>query len=96
MIIETEHGKYKLIKNHREAFDLEQFNARFVDVAFARYPYLVGDVASGILRIKGFSSNKKSANGFKFIPDYISESCNFNTPYYILKKYNEKEKENNE
>lgn len=96
MIIETTHGKFELVKDYREAFDMEMFNEKYVDVAFDRYLYLVGDMASGILRIKGFNSDPKSPRGFKTIPDYINESCNFNTAYYILKRYKEKEAASNE
>ncbi|WP_162140211.1 YutD-like domain-containing protein [Haploplasma axanthum] len=92
MVIETEHGKFELIKNYREAFDLTAFNEKYVDVAFDRYQYLVGDIASGLLRIKGFNSDSKSPRGFRAIPDYINESCNYNSAYYILKRY----KENND
>lgn len=90
MIIETKHGEFELIKNYREAFDITMFNEKYVDVAFDRYHYLVGDMASGLLRIKGFNSDAKSPRGFKAIPDYINESCNFNTAYFILKKHIEK------
>ncbi|HHT54972.1 MAG TPA: YutD family protein [Acholeplasma sp.] len=86
MIVETEHGTYELIKNYKEGFDLLAFNERYVDVAFDRYQYLVGDVSAGILRIKGFNSDPKSPRGFKTIPDYLNESCNLNTAYYILKR----------
>ena len=86
MIVETEHGTYELIKNYKEGFDLLAFNERYVDVAFDRYQYLVGDVSAGILRIKGFNSDPKSPRGFKAIPDYLNESCNLNTAYYILKR----------
>ena len=44
MIIDTEHGQFELIKQHREGFDLLKFNERYVDVAFDRYTYLVGDM----------------------------------------------------
>lgn len=91
MIVETEHGTYELIKNYKEGFDLLAFNERYVDVAFDRYQYLVGDVSAGILRIKGFNSDPKSPRGFKAIPDYLNESCNLNTAYYILKRIKVKE-----
>jgi len=91
MIVETEHGTYELIKNYKEGFDLLAFNERYVDVAFDRYQYLVGDVSAGILRIKGFNSDPKSLRGFKAIPDYLNESCNLNTAYYILKRIKVKE-----
>lgn len=70
MIIETAHGVFEIIKDYREAFDKEMFEARYVDVAFDRYQFLVGDLSAGILRIKGFNSDAKSPRGFNAIPDY--------------------------
>lgn len=92
MIVETEHGVFEIIKDYRDAFELLTFNERYVDVAFDRYKYLVGDVSSGVLRIKGFNSDPKSPRGFKAIPDYLNESCNINTAHYILRRV-DKEKE---
>lgn len=89
MIIETEHGTFELIKNFREGFELSSFNEKYVDVAFDRYTYLVGDLSGGILRIKGFNSDPKSPRGFKAIPDYLTESCNYNTAHYVLRRIKE-------
>lgn len=86
MIIDTEFGQFELVKNYRDAFDLLKFQERYVDVAFDRYMYLVGDMSAGILRIKGFNSDPKSPNGYKRIPDYLAESCSMNCAYYILKR----------
>jgi uncharacterized protein YutD len=86
MIVETTVGEYELIKNYRDGFDIVQFQERYVDVAFDRYTYLVGDVSSGILRIKGFSQDPKSVNSYKFITDYLNESCNMNCGYFILRR----------
>jgi len=86
VIIDTEFGQFELIKDHREAFDLLKFQERYVDVAFDRYTYLVGDMSSGMLRIKGFNSDPKSPNGFKRIPDYLNESCQVNCAHYVLKR----------
>lgn len=91
MIVETMHGNFKILKDYRDAFDLLTFNEKYVDVAFDRYKYLVGDISAGILRIKGFNSDPKSPRGFKAIPDYLNESCNVNTAYFILKRINKKE-----
>jgi len=90
MIVETNHGTFEIIKDYRDAFDLLTFNEKYVDVAFDRYIYLVGDISGGILRIKGFNSDPKSPRGFKAIPDYLNESCNVNTAYFILKRVDER------
>jgi len=90
MIIDTEFGKFEIIKDYREAFDLTAFQERYVDVAFDRYTYLVGDMSSGKLRIKGFNSDAKSIRGYRRIPDYLNESCQVNCAHYILKRIKEK------
>ena len=86
MIIETNVGTFELIKNYKDAFVLQTFLEKYVDVAFNRYTYLVGDLSSTLLRIKGFSQDPKSPNGYKKIPDYLNESCNPNCPHFILKR----------
>ncbi len=86
MIVETTAGKFEILKDYREAFDLVKFQERYVDVAFDKYTYIVGDMSSEILRLKGFNTDAKSKNGFKRIPDYLNESCSFNCAYYILKR----------
>ncbi len=96
MIVKTKFGEFEIIKNYREAFVLEAFEERYVDVAFDRYTYLVGDMSSEKLRIKGFNSDAKSIRGFKRIPDYLNESCQVNCAHYILKRIkNKKENEKN-
>jgi len=89
MIIETEFGKFELLKDYREAFDIVKFQERYVKVTFDKYTYIVGDVSSEKLRLKGFSKDPKSKRGFKHIPDYLNESCAFNGPYFILKRVKE-------
>jgi uncharacterized protein YutD len=86
MIIDTDFGQFEILKNHREGFDLVKFHERYVDVTFDKFTYLVGDLSSGLLRLKGFNQDPKSINGFKRIPDYLNESCNMNCPYFIIKR----------
>ena len=51
--------EYILIKNYRDAFNEEEFKLKCTDY-FYDYDYIVGDIAYGKLRLKGFydSSNK--------------------------------------
>lgn len=78
-MIETIHGEFELIKNFREAYVLDDFNKKYLDV-FNIYPYIVGDYSAGLLRLKGFSKEN-----YKQIPDYLVESCAPGCAYYILK-----------
>jgi len=85
-MLETEHGNFDLIKAHRDAFVLDDFNQRYVDY-FDQYPYIVGDYSAGLLRLKGFSESNHET-----IPDYIIESCAPNCAYYILKSHQNNKK----
>jgi uncharacterized protein YutD len=38
------------------------------------------------LRLRGFSEEDKGPQSYKKIPDYLNESCNMNTAYFILKR----------
>lgn len=102
MIIETKAGKFELLKNERDAFNLEQFENKYLPEYFDKYVYLVGDLADEILRLKGFSLDPKSVAYFHYIPDYITESCAYNCKYYVLKRVKtgnpnkEKKQENND
>ena len=86
MIIETKFGKFELLKNERDAFDITKFESKYFPEYFDKYVYLVGDIADDILRLKGFSLDSKSNNYFHYIPEYITESCAYNCKYYILKR----------
>lgn len=89
-MIETKFGKYELVQNNKEAFDLEMFDNKYITEVYDKYTYLLGDMSGGILRLKGFSSDNKSKNSYLTIPDYIIESCAFGCGYYILKRIREK------
>ncbi len=65
MIIETEHGVFTLIKNHKDAFDIVKFNEKYIDELFDKYTYIVGDVSATILRIKGFLEEDKGVQSYK-------------------------------
>lgn len=77
-MLETDHGNFELVKNYREAFILDDFNKRYLDI-FNIYKYIVGDYSAGMLRLKGFTEDN-----YNHIPDYIIESCAPNCAYYIL------------
>jgi uncharacterized protein YutD len=81
-MIETEHGYFKIIKNHKDAFEVKAFNDRYVDY-FDAFDYLVGDISAQVLRLRGFKSDEE-----KHIADYLMESAVPNAPFYILKRMN--------
>lgn len=86
MLIETKKGTFKVNSNYRDAFRLDVFEERYIEECFDKYMYIVGDISSGILRLKGFDTNPKSKNYFGFIEDYLNDSCATGCPYYVLKR----------
>ncbi|QNQ81929.1 DUF1027 domain-containing protein [Lactobacillus sp. PV037] len=78
--------EYELIENVRNAFDVEVLKEKY-DPFLNQYDYLVGDVSSEHLRLKGFYDSQdrapidKKAN---VIVDYLEEYCNPGSPYFIL------------
>ncbi len=86
MLIDSKKGQYIVESNYRDAFRLDVFEEKYIEECFDKYLYIVGDISSGILRLKGFDSNPKSKNYFGFIEDYLELSCAMGCPYYILKR----------
>ena len=93
MNIEVENNRYELIKDYKNGFELEEFVSHYTDF-FEDYDYLVGDIAYGKLRLKGFydSDNKKvkKINDYKYLDKYLDEDCATECKYFILKKINNK------
>ena len=83
--------EYKLIENYRDAFNEEEFLSKCTDY-FKDYDYIVGDIAYGKLRLKGFNkkSNKsfRSINDFSKVEDYIKNNCAYMCKYFILEREN--------
>ena len=59
MLIDSRKGRYKVESNYRDAFRLEAFEEKYIEECFDKYLYIVGDISSGILRLKGFDTNPK-------------------------------------
>ena len=90
-IVEVENNKYEILKDYKNAFELEDFTSHYTDF-FEDYDYLVGDIAYGKLRLKGFydSKNKKAKNinDYKYLDKYLEEDCAVDCKHFILKKIN--------
>ena len=81
--------EYELIKNYRDAFKEEEFLDKCTDY-FINYDYIVGDIAYGKLRLKGFyaSDNKKvkKINNFNDLEEYLKNNCAVDCRYFIVKR----------
>jgi uncharacterized protein YutD len=83
--------EYKLIKNNKDCFNLEEIEEKITDY-FKDYDYIVGDYAYSKLRLKGFTKkfNKlnRDINDFENVDKYIKENCAYGCKYFILEKIN--------
>jgi uncharacterized protein YutD len=82
---------YEVIEDVREAFNEEQFKARYSEILH-KYDYIVGDLGYEQLRLRGFfeDNHEKATFDTKIstLPEYIYEYCNFGCPYFVVKKVN--------
>ncbi len=80
---------YKLIVNHRDAFEAEKLGERYSDI-LNRYDYVVADWGYDQLRLKGFfrAENKRVPADQKItaLEDYLYEFCNFGCAYFVLER----------
>ncbi|MCD2138649.1 YutD family protein [Salinicoccus halitifaciens] len=93
-MITIDHMNFELIENYRDAFDEEQFKAKYSEV-LNKYDYIVGDIGYEKLRLTGFHRDNKRKverdKKFSAIQDYLSEYCNFGCPYFVLRKVTKEE-----
>lgn len=89
MIFEVEGKKYKLTDNFNDCFKKEEFLDKFTEY-FKDYDYIVGDIAYGKLRLKGFNEknnkNFNKINDYSKIKEYIKDNCAYGCKYFIIKK----------
>lgn len=86
MVIKSRKGTYELVAVFKDAFNLEKFEECYIEECLDKYPYIVGDLSDGLLRLKGFSLDGKKDNYYKNMRSYIEKSCVFEAPYYILRR----------
>ncbi|MBQ8219530.1 MAG: YutD family protein [Bacilli bacterium] len=89
MKIQLNNQEYELIKNYKDAFNEEEFLLKCTDY-FYNYDYIVGDIAYGKLRLKGFydQDNKKvnKINNYKNLNIYLEKYCAPDCKYFVVKK----------
>lgn len=79
--------KYEILANVKDALDIEMLKEKY-DPFLDQYDYLVGDISSEHLRLKGFYDEKdrvaidKKANA---IVNYLEEYCNPGSAYFVLR-----------
>lgn len=89
MKIILENNEYEIIKDEKEAFNLEELKGKYTEYFFD-YDYIVGDWAYGKLRLKGFyeanNPKAKNINNINNVDQYIKNNCAYNCKHFIAKK----------
>lgn len=89
MKVEINNITYEIIKDYKEGYNEEEFKQKCTDY-FYDYDYIVGDIAYGKLRLKGFydEKNKKAnkINNYKTLDNYLKINCAPDCKYFIAKK----------
>ncbi len=93
--IELNNREYEIIKDYKNAFNLEELIEKFTDY-FEDYDYILGDYSYDKLRLKGFcdknNPNLKDYNDFENLENYLKNFCSYECRYYILRKEKKNEK----
>ena len=91
MEITINNHTYEVIKNEKDAIDIEVLQEKITDY-YDGYDYIFGDWAYGKVRLKGFNEkgnkNFKPVNDYKNIDKYIKDYCAYGCRHFILKKKN--------
>ena len=94
MVFKSEKGMFEVQRNYRNAFNKELFVEKYIDEYFDKYPYLVGDISNGLLRIKGFVDDAHNKDYYGNIDKYLDISCAFGCPFFVLKRINSNDEYN--
>lgn len=89
MEITLGNGKYEVIKNEKDALNLEELEERFTDY-FESFDFILGDYSYGKLRLKGFNNkenkNFKPMNDIATLDDYILKYCAFGCRHFVISR----------
>ncbi len=89
MKIVLNNNEYELIKEYKDAFNIDEVQSLFTEY-FDDFDYILGDYAYNKLRLKGFydNDNKKARNinRYDYIEEYIKNYCAYECRYFILKR----------
>ena len=81
--------RYRLVKDHRNAFDVARLNERYNEI-LDKYDYIVGDWGYDQLRLRGFyKDDRRGVSKDQLIgtlEDYLYEYCNFGCAYFVIER----------
>ena len=88
-IITINNKKYQVINNYRDAINIEEIESKLTDY-FDNFDYIVGDIAYGKLRLKGFNEktnkNFKELNDIEKVEEYIKNNCAYGCRWFMIKE----------
>lgn len=86
-VITINDRKYQVLKNYKDAINIENLSEMLTDY-FDPFDYIVGDIAYGKLRLKGFNSktnkNFKNYNDVDKVEDYIKNHCAYGCKWFMI------------
>jgi len=89
MKIILNNNEYELIKEYKDAFNLDEIVSLATDY-FDNFDYILGDYSYNKLRLKGFydDNNKKATeiNKYSYIGEYVEKYCAYDCRYFVLKR----------
>ncbi len=90
--IEVNNKKYQVLQNHKDALNIEDLTEKLTDY-FDDFDYIVGDIAYGKLRLKGFNSktnkNFKPYNDVDTVNEYIENNCAYGCKWFMISEIKE-------
>lgn len=91
-VIEINNKRYQVMKNYKDAINIEEIAERLTDY-FDDFDYIVGDIAYGKLRLKGFNSktnkNFKPINDVDKVEEYITKTCAYGCKWFMISEIKE-------
>lgn len=86
-IITINNRQYQVLENYKDALNVEELALKLTDY-FDDYDYIVGDIAYGKLRLKGFNSktnkNFKPLNDVDKVSEYIEKNCAYGCRWFMI------------
>lgn len=86
-VISINNRQYQVLHNYKEAINIEELSAKLTDY-FDDYDYIVGDIAYGKLRLKGFNSrtnkNFKAINDVDKVEEYLKNNCAYGCRWFMI------------
>lgn len=86
-IITIHNKRYQVMNNYKDAINIEELESKLTDY-FDDFDYIVGDIAYGKLRLKGFNSktnkNFKPINDVDKVEEYIKNQCAYGCRWFMI------------